>query len=206
MKNIEQILKDAGIEVTEEQLSTVNGAVAENYRSIVDYNKQVKKTEAAEDSNKSLQSQIDDLQEAVKKFDGEDVEGLKKAAEEANKRAEEAEKAAEAKLYERDYADALKAELSAYKFTSEAAGRDVMAQVKAAGLKLSDGKLLGLSDLMGQIKKADSTAFVDEEAEAAKQAEEEARKKAAESAPKFTEKAEPKPNANEERKKVPVIF
>lgn len=193
MKNIEQILKEAGIEVTDEQKAAVNKAVTENYRTINDYNNQVKKAEKAEGERDTLQKQYDDAQETIKGFDGVDIEKLNKDIADWKERAEKAEKDAQSKIYERDYADALKTEIGAYKFTSEAAKRDVMAQVKAAGLKLNDGKLLGLSDLIGQIKKSDATAFVDEEAEAAKKAEEEAKQKAAGSAPKFTDKSEGKP-------------
>ena len=34
MKNIEQILKEAGIEVTDEQKTAINAAVTENYKTI----------------------------------------------------------------------------------------------------------------------------------------------------------------------------
>jgi hypothetical protein len=211
MKNIEQILKDAGVEITDEQKAAINDGVAKNYKTVAEHDKLAKKLETAEDANKSLQSQVDDLQEAVKAFDGVDVDKLNKAVEDANKRAEDAEKAAEAKIYERDYADALKDAMSAYEFTSEAAKRDVMSQVKAAELKLKNGKLLGLDDLIKDIKASDFTAFVDLEAKKAaedakkaaddkKKTEDEAKKKAAESAPKFTDKSGGTPPANPEDK------
>ena len=44
-----------------------------------------------------------------------------------------------------------------------------MAEVKEAGLKLKDGKILGLSDLIGQIKERDASAFVDEQQQQAQQ-------------------------------------
>jgi hypothetical protein len=200
MKNIEQILKDAGVETTDEQKAAINDGVAKNYKTVAELDKLAKKLDASEDANKSLQSQVDDLQEAVKAFDGVDVDKLNKAVEDANKRAEDAEKAAEAKIYERDYADALKDAMSAYEFTSEAAKRDVMSQVKAAELKLKNGKLLGLDDLIKDIKASDSTAFVDLEAkkaaEDAKKANDAAKQKAAESAPKYTDKSGGTPPAN----------
>ena len=79
------------------------------------------------------------------------------------KKAEDAEKDAQAKLYERDFADALKTELEGIKFSSEAAKRAIMAEVKDAGLKLKDGKILGLNDLITQMKEKDASAFVDDE-------------------------------------------
>lgn len=193
MKNIEQILKEAGIEVTDEQKKAINDAVIENYRTIKDYNNQAKKLTDSESALETANQQLRDAQETLKAFDGVDVDGFKKKIADLEEKIKTTEKEADAKIYERDYNDALKAELDAYKFTSEAAKRDVSSQAKAANLTLKDGKLLGFADLMGQIKKTDATAFVDEEAEAAKKAEEEAKQKAAGSAPKFTDKSEGKP-------------
>ena len=85
------------------------------------------------------------------------------------KKAEDAEKDYSTKIYERDFSDALKTELESVKFSSDAAKRAVMAEIKESGLKLKDGKILGLSDLIGQIKEKDASAFVDEEQEKAKQ-------------------------------------
>ena len=84
-------------------------------------------------------------------------------------KAETAAKDYEQKIYERDFSDALKTELESVKFSSDAAKRAVMAEIKESGLKLKDGKILGLSDLIGQIKEKDASAFVDEEQEKAKQ-------------------------------------
>ena len=85
------------------------------------------------------------------------------------KKAEDAEKNAQAQIYERDFNDALKAELESVKFSSEAAKRAIMAEIKESGLKLKDGKILGLNDLISQMKEKDASAFVDEEQQKAQQ-------------------------------------
>ena len=56
----------------------------------------------------------------------------------------------------------MKTEFEGIKFSSEAAKRAIMAEVKDAGLKLKDGKILGLNDLISQMKEKDASAFVDE--------------------------------------------
>ena len=38
-----------------------------------------------------------------------------------------------------------------------------MADIKGSGLKLKDGKILGLNDLLEQMKKDDAPAFVDDD-------------------------------------------
>ena len=44
-----------------------------------------------------------------------------------------------------------------------------MADIKEAGLKLKDGKILGLNDLIEQMKQSDASAFVDESQQQAQQ-------------------------------------
>ena len=44
-----------------------------------------------------------------------------------------------------------------------------MTEIKESGLKLKDGKILGLSDLIGQIKEKNASAFVDEQQQRAQQ-------------------------------------
>ncbi len=80
-------------------------------------------------------------------------------------KAKDAEKDYADKLAQRDFEDALKEEISGYKFTSEAAKKAIMAEIREAGLKVKDGKILGLSDLLAQMKEKDASAFVDEKQE-----------------------------------------
>ena len=44
-----------------------------------------------------------------------------------------------------------------------------MAEVKEAGLKLKDGKILGLNDLISHMKEKDASAFIDEGQQKAQQ-------------------------------------
>ncbi len=80
-------------------------------------------------------------------------------------KAKDAEKDYADKLAQRDFEDALKEEIGGYKFTSEAAKKAIMAEIREAGLKVKDGKILGLSDLISQMKEKDASAFVDEKQE-----------------------------------------
>lgn len=78
MKNIETILKDAGVELTEEQLSKIKPAVAENYKTIADYNKQKEKVS-------DLEQALADTRESLSKFDDVDVDGFKAQIDELKK-------------------------------------------------------------------------------------------------------------------------
>lgn len=121
-----------------------------------------KKTENAEKERDSWKERAETAEKTLKDFDGVDVEGLNKQIADWKEKAEKAEKDFQQQIYDRDFDDALKTEMEAYKFTSEAAKRAIMAEVKDAGLKLKDGKILGLTDLLTQIKEKDASAFAPE--------------------------------------------
>ena len=68
-----------------------------------------------------------------------------------------------------DFDDALKTALENVNFSSPAAKRSVTADIKSAGLKLKDGKILGLNDLLEQMKQDEPDTFVDESQRQAQQ-------------------------------------
>ena len=101
MKNIEAILAEAGIELTEEQKTAVNKAVGENYKPIADWQKQVDKVT-------SLTDQLNTATEAMKKFDGVDPEALNEQIAELNQKLTDKESEYQAQIADRDFQDMLK--------------------------------------------------------------------------------------------------
>lgn len=162
MKNIVEICRDFGIEIPADKQADFGKAVAENYKTVSEVEKKIGKLETDRDTWKG---KAEAAEAALQGFDGIDPAKIQSELESWKRKAADAEKNAQAQLYERDFADALKGELESVKFSSEAAKRDVMAQINAAGLRLNNGKILGLSDLIGQIKQTDASAFVDEQLE-----------------------------------------
>lgn len=162
MKNIVEICRDFGIEIPADKQADFGKAVAENYKTVSEIEKKMGKLETDRDTWKE---KAEAAEAALQGFDGIDPAKIQSELESWKQKAADAEKNAQAQLYERDFSDALKGELESVKFSSEAAKRDVMGQIKAAGLKLNNGKILGLSDLIGQIKQTDASAFVDEQQE-----------------------------------------
>lgn len=160
MKNMIEICKDFGIEIPAEKHAEFNKAVSENYKTVAEFEKKVSRLEAERDSHKE---RADTAEDALKGFDGIDPENVKAQLEEANKKIREAQESAQKQIDERDFSDALKAELDALKFTSSAARKSVEAEIRAAGLKHKNGKILGFGDLIDQIRKDDVSAFVDEQ-------------------------------------------
>lgn len=155
MKNIIEICKDFGLEVPADKHADFLKAVAAEYKTNAEHGKVAEKLAA---STKRAET----AEEALKGFDGIDPAKVSEQLAEANRKVKEAQEAAQKQLEERDFNDALKTELDGLKFTSTAARKAVEADIRAAGLKLKNGKILGLSDLIDQIKKDDSSAFVDD--------------------------------------------
>ena len=153
-------LKEQGL--TDEQIQYI----------MKEYGKDVKKLQKDNETltadRDNWKSKAETAEETLKGFDGIDPEQIQKDLKEWQKKAEDAEKDYKEKLYERDFANALGKEFENIKFSSEAAKKQIMNDVKAAGLKLHDGKILGLNDLIAQMKESDATAFVDENAGKAK--------------------------------------
>ena len=160
MQELIETLASFGVTIPEEKKTDIKSALSRHYKNNLEVTKTLGKIEADRDKWKA---QAEEAAKTLETFDGIDPKEIKGELEEWKKKAAEAETNAQKQIYERDFADALKTEMEAYKFTSEAAKRDVMGQIKAADLKLKDGKILGLSDLVNQIKEADASAFVDED-------------------------------------------
>lgn len=160
MKNISEICKDFGLEIPADKQADFSKAVAENYKTVAEFDKKVGKLEAERDTHKE---RADTAEETLKSFEGIDPTKVKDEIDKWKKAAEEAQQNAQKQLDERDFNDTLKNELDKIQFTSAAARRDVEAQIRAAGLKQKDGVILGLTDLIGQIKAAEADAFVDED-------------------------------------------
>lgn len=154
-------LKAQGL--TEEQISFV---MAENGKDLKKLQKENDNLSADRDTWKE---KAEAAETTLKSFERVDLETMQKELSDWKQKATEAEKKAQEQIYERDFADALKTEFEGIKFSSEAAKRAIMAEVKEAGLKLKDGKILGLNDLISQMKEKDASAFIDEGQQKAQQ-------------------------------------
>ena len=166
MQNIEAILTDLEIEIPAEKKTELTKKVLENYVTKGEYDKKVSRLESDRDTWKE---KAETAETTLKSFDGVDVEGMKQSIANWKAKAEKAEQDAKDQLYQRDFSDALKTELESVKFSSEAAKKAIMAEIKEAGLTMKNGKILGLNDLIEQMKKEDASAFVDESQQKAQQ-------------------------------------
>ena len=163
MQKLIDTLKSYGIEIPEDKQADVKKALSEHYKNAKEVAKTLSKVEGERDDWKER------AETAEETFDGINPANVKTELETWKQKAADAEKEFNAKIYDRDFSDALKAALDDVKFSSEAAKKSVMADIKEAGLKLKDGKILGLNDLIEQMKQSDASAFVDESQQQAQQ-------------------------------------
>lgn len=159
MVNIEEILNANKVTVTDEQKAAIRKAVTENYKTVNEFNKKIENLEAERDGYKQ---QLATATETLKGFEGIKPEELQAEVEKYKKAAQEQEATFRQELEKRDFSDALEKAIGDYKFSSEYAKKSVMEEIKAAGLKLVDGKIIGLNDMMEAIKGKDASAFVNE--------------------------------------------
>ena len=202
MKNVEQILKDAGVELTDEQKAAVNAAVTENYKTIAEFDKQAKKLTAAETDRDNYKGQLDTANETLEKFKDIDPEKQAEEIQKYKQAAKEAQDMAAKQILERDQRDYLKGEFDRLEIGSGRVRDSLMREIMGEdGLKWKDGAFMGLSDYLAKENEKDHFYQTAEE-----KAETEAKERAAGSAPKFTDKSEPKQTPAKDTSPAPVIF
>lgn len=175
MKNIIQILSDAGLEITDEQKKTIETSVNENYKTLADYEKQGRKLDTVTQERDNIQTQYDTAKSTLEGFEGKDFDAITKERDEWKVKAESAEnewktKLAEsekdyaAKIEERDFNDALVKALAGEKFTSDFARTGIISMIKEKGLKREGEKILGLDDYMNELRESQKDAFASTDA------------------------------------------
>lgn len=145
--------------LNEEQIKYV---FAENGKDIA---AEKKRADTAENDRDSWKNRAETAENTLKGFEGKDFDAIQKDRDEWKQKAEKAEADYKQQIYERDFSDALSTAMESYKFSSDYAKTAVMAEIKSAGLKLLDGKIIGLNDMIENIKAKDASAFVTESQE-----------------------------------------
>lgn len=107
------------------------------------------KLDAATAQTKEYQSQLAEANKQIESFKEMDIDGIKKAADDWKAKAEQAEKDATAKVQQIEFNFALESALRDSKAKNITA---VSALLNKEGLKLVDGKIIGLDEQISKIK------------------------------------------------------
>ena len=159
MQNIHEILKGYGLEIPSDKKAEFDKVLLSNYKTIAEVEKISGKLSAAEQQLKDTGEQLTAANNKIAEFGEMDIEGIRKAADEWKEKAEQAERDAQAKIAEMEHDGLLREKLSGVKFTSEYAKKGVFDEIKAKGLKVENGQLLGFDDVFSTIRDAQPSAF-----------------------------------------------
>ena len=154
-----EFLKELGL--TQEVIDKI---MAENGKDIAAEQKKSEKITQERDSYKlkseSLETQVNDANEEIQKFRDMDIDGIKQAADDWKEKAEKAKSDADAQISELKFDYALSAALTGARARNSKA---VKALLDMDGLKLNDGKIIGLDEQLSQIKEENGFLFESDE-------------------------------------------
>lgn len=152
MKNIETILSEAGLTVTDEQKTAINKAVSENYKTVADYDKQKDKLTAAEEKVKSTE-------EALKAFDGVDLEATKKQIADLQDDLKKKDDEYQAQIADRDFSEILKESIASAGGKNAKAIKALLDE-KMDGLKKSKNQKEDIDAAIKALTEADDSKFL----------------------------------------------
>ena len=108
----------------------------------------------------NLETQVKNANAEIQKFKDMDIDSIKQAADDWKEKAETAKKDAETQISELKFDYALSAALTGAKARNSKA---VKALLNMDGLKLNDGKIIGLDEQLSQIKEENGFLFESDE-------------------------------------------
>ena len=176
MKNIYEIMKSFGLEVSEDKKEAFDKAVNENYKTIKEFEGTQRKLSEAEKDRDAYKTKYDD---DIKKRD-DDLATLKKQLEDAGADKTTIEKLTKnlsdlQNTYDNDktawkkqlddtrYEYAVKEKVEGLKFSSNSAKKAFMSELKEKPLQMRDGVLVGFDDFVSAYRESDADAFIEED-------------------------------------------
>lgn len=150
MKDFKEILKKAGVTVTDEQLAGIETEMKANYKPIADYNKQKEKLDASEEKVKTLT-------DSFEKFKNVDPTALNQTIEDLRAQLKTKDTEFTAKMADRDFRDLLSREIV------ELRGKNVKAITALLDVKALKGSKNQAEDVRKALKalsEAKDSAFL----------------------------------------------
>mgnify|MGYP000994098618 CR=1 FL=1 len=155
MKDFKEILKQAGLTVTDDQLATIETEMKANYKPIADYNKQKEKLDASDEKVKTLTASLD-------KFKDVDPTALTQTIEDLKDRLTQKDAEFAQRLADRDFDDLLNSSITNSKGKSAKA---IKAYLDIDTLKKSKNQAEDIKVALEALQKAEDSAFLFETAQ-----------------------------------------
>lgn len=150
MKDFKEILKQAGITVTDDQLATIETEMKANYKPIADYIKQKEKLDASDEKVKTLTASLDKFKDVDPTALTQTIENLKGQL--TQKDAEFAQR-----LADRDFDDLINTNINTLKGKNAKA---IKALLDVDALKQSKNQAEDIKTALEALQKADDSAFL----------------------------------------------
>ena len=150
MKDFKEILKQAGITVTDEQLATIETEMKANYKPIADYIKQKEKLDASDEKVKTLTASLDKFKDVDPTALTQTIEDLKGQL--TQKDAEFAQR-----LADRDFDDLINTNINTLKGKNAKA---IKALLDVDALKQSKNQAEDIKTALEALQKAEDSAFL----------------------------------------------
>ena len=150
MKDFKEILKQAGITVTDDQLATIETEMKANYKPIADYNKQKEKLDASDEKVKTLTASLDKFKDVDPTALTQTIEDLKGQL--TQKDAEFAQR-----LADRDFDDLINVNINTLKGKNAKA---IKALLDVDTLKQSKNQAEDIKTALEALQKAEDSAFL----------------------------------------------
>lgn len=168
MKNIEELLRNIGVEIPSDKKDNFIKSFNDNYKTIKEVDGLRTKIEALENDKSELtkkyksdistrDTDLNTLKEQLK-----DNEALKNQLDELQQSYEKSTKDYEQNIQKMRYENTIKELVNNINFSSNAAKKSFMSDVLSSDLPLQDGKVLGFDDFVENYKKTDADAFKSE--------------------------------------------
>lgn len=150
MKDFKEILKQAGLTVTDDQLATIETEMKANYKPIADYNKQKEKLDASDEKVKTLTASLDKFKDVDPTALTQTIEDLKGKL--TRKDAEFAQR-----LADRDFDDLINTNINTLKGKNAKA---IKALLDVDALKQSKNQAEDIKTALEALQKAEDSAFL----------------------------------------------
>ena len=157
MKNILTILKELGIEVPKEKESDLDKAVAENYKTVSDYDNQKEKLDAANKTINANDIAMNELKKQLEEFKDVDVTALNKRISDLESEKSNIQKDYDAKIADRDFNDLVKESIAAAKGKNVKA---ITALLDVDALKASKNQKEDIASALKDLTEADDSKML----------------------------------------------
>ena len=150
MKDFKEILKQAGLTVTDDQLATIETEMKANYKPIADYNKQKEKLDASDEKVKTLTASLD-------KFKDVDPTALTQTIEDLKGQLSQKDVEFAQRLADRDFDDLINVNINTLKGKNAKA---IKALLDIDALKQSKNQAEDIKTALEALQKAEDSAFL----------------------------------------------